>query len=317
MTHRKPVDGAQAKPEIVISVIIGTYKAREVLADCLQSIYQNSPSEPYEIIVIDDASEDGTSEMVRARFPEVRLLRNGINRNYATVNNQGFELARGRYIYLLNNDTIVLPGALDQLLAFLREHPDAGAVASRLVSEDGSIQWTVKALPSLGSALFGARSIISRLYPNNRLTRKQLLHLDQDMTTPFVAGYVSGASVMHPREVVEKVGKLDERLFYFVDADYCKRIADAGYKCYYLPAATIIHLEHRGGSMVSLRRRLRSLVYFHVHSYIYYRKHLLQSTWSPMQIIVPAGLCARFMISLTAQAVGELLRMRSPPLQKS
>jgi len=254
MPGRLPVRGA-AEPAIVLSIIIGTYNARDLLVDCLESIYRDPPREPFEIIVVDDASTDGTSETVRARFPEVRLLRNEINRNYATANNQALELARGRYIYLLNNDTIVLPDALDRMLAFLREQPDAGAVGSKVLNEDGTIQWTVKSLPSVGAALFGARSIISRFYQDNRFSRKQLLHLGRNMTTPFVAGYVSGASVMHPREVLEKVGELDKRLFYFVDADYCKRIADAGYKCYYLPTATIIHLNHKGGSMSSFRRR--------------------------------------------------------------
>jgi N-acetylglucosaminyl-diphospho-decaprenol L-rhamnosyltransferase len=303
---RLPVRDVALEPAIVLSILIGTYNARDLLVDCLQSIYRNAPRESFEIIVVDDASTDGTSETVSARFPEVRLLRNEINRNYATVNNQAFQLARGRYIYLLNNDTIVLPDALDRMLTFLREHPDAGAVGSRVLNEDGTIQWTVKSLPSIDAALFGARSIISRLYPDNRFSRKQLLHLGRDMTTPFVAGYVSGASVMHPCEVVEKVGDLDERLFYFVDADYCKRIADAGYKCYYLPTATIIHLNHKGGSLSSLRRRFRSVLAFHVASYIYYLKHLQRSPWSLMNVVVLGSLFARFLIALSMQACAEV-----------
>ena len=104
------------------------------------------------------------------------------------------------------------------------------------------------------------------------------------MTMPFPAGYVSSAAVMIPRHIVDKVGGLDRRLSYHVDADYCKRIADAGYKSYYLPTAAIIHLDHKGGTMVSLRRRFRSLVEFHVGSYIYYRKHVQKSAWAPMHL---------------------------------
>jgi hypothetical protein len=307
MPDRLPVRDGVLESACALSIVIGTYNARDLIVDCLESIYRNPPGESFEIIVVDDASTDGTSETVRARYPEVRLLQNEVNRNYATVNNQALELARGRYIYLLNNDTIVLPDALDRMIAFLREHPDAGAVGSRVLNEDGTIQWTVKSLPSVGAALFGARSIISRLYPENRFSRKQLLHLGRDMTTPFVAGYVSGASVMHPREIIEKVGGLDKRLFYFVDADYCKRIADAGYKCYYLPTATIIHLNHRGGSMSSFRRRFRSVWGFHVASYIYYRKHVRRSPWSLMNIVVLGGLFGRFLIALSAQACAEVI----------
>jgi hypothetical protein len=302
----KLVDNAEGEADITLSVIIPTYRAREVLADCLRSIHQNPPSDPYEIIVVDDASEDGTSEMVHAHFPEVRLLQNKINRHYSSSNNRAFDHARGQFLLLLNNDTIVLPQAFDRMLQFLRQYPKAGAVGCRLLNEDGTTQWSVKSLPSFGSALFGARSVITKVFPYNPYSRKHLLHLDRDMSEPFIAGYVSGAAKMMPRNVVDEVGYLDTRMFMHVDADYCKRIADAGYSCYYLPTAEVIHLVHKGGSMVSLRRRFRFLVEFHVGSYIYYRKHVQQSIWSPMHIIVATGLLARFLFSLAIQASAEL-----------
>ena len=166
VNRRLPTDGGVA---IQLSIIISTYNAREASCHRLQSIYHNPPSEPYEIIVVDDASEDATSEMVQARFPEVRLMRNEVNRHYTKSNNWALKEARGEYIHLLNNDTLVLPGAFDSLLSFLRSHPEAGAAGSRLLNEDGSLQWSVRALPDRGSALFGGRSIITRLFPNNRL----------------------------------------------------------------------------------------------------------------------------------------------------
>src|SRR3954467_9150455 len=306
MPDRNSSDRERPQTEPVVSVIIATYNARQLLADCLCSIAENPPGEPYEVIVVDDASADGTSEMVRTRFPDVRLLRNEINRHYAFSNNRAFEYARGQYLLLLNNDTIVLPQALDRMVEFLREHPEAGAVGCRLLNEDGSIQWSVKSLPNSASALFGARSIVTRLLPNNPFSRHHLLHLGRDMTMPFPAGYVSSAAVMIPRHIVDKVGGLDRRLSYHVDADYCKRIADAGYKSYYLPTATIIHLDHKGGTMVSLRRRFRSLVEFHVGSYISYRKHVRKSAWTPMHAVVVLGLLARFVLSVTAQAGAEM-----------
>jgi N-acetylglucosaminyl-diphospho-decaprenol L-rhamnosyltransferase len=302
---------------VVLSIIIATYNARGLLVDCLNSIYQNPPRDSYEIIVVDDASKDGTSEAVRAQFPQVRLLRNETNTHYATANNRAFRLARGRYLFLLNNDTIVLPEALDRMIEFLDAHPDAGAVGSRLLNEDGTIQWSVKSLPCAGSALFGARSIITRLFPGNPFSRKHLLHLERDITTPFVAGYVSSAAMMIPREVAAKVGDLDRRLSYHVDADYCKRIADVGYKSYYLPTATIVHLNHRGGTMVSLRRRIRSIVEFHRGSYIYYRKHVQRSPWAPGQILVVVGLAARFVVSLAIQTSAEVIGVTRAVFQQS
>jgi GT2 family glycosyltransferase len=309
MMQPDPAAGARSESPVVLSVIIATYNARRLLADCLESIERNPPSEAYEVIVVDDASADDTSSMIRARFPGVRLLRNEVNRHYAFSNNRAFDCARGKYLLLLNNDTIVFPDALDRMVAFLREHPEAGAVGCKLLNEDGSIQWSVKSLPNPGSALFGARSPITRLLPNNPFARDHLLHMQSDLTTPFAAGYVSSAAVMIPRHVIDTVGELDRRLSYHVDADYCKRIADAGYPSYYLPTATIIHLDHKGGTMVSPRRRFRSKVEFHVGSYIYYRKHVAKSVWSPMHAIVVLGLSARFALSVSALACAEVIRI--------
>jgi GT2 family glycosyltransferase len=305
MPERMPIrEGADAGP-IVLSIIIATYNASGLLDDCLRSIYANPPSESYEVIVVDDASTDRTTAMVREKYPDVVLFTNEVNSHYATSNNLAFKHARGEYFFLLNNDTIVLPNAMDILLAFLREHPDAGSVGSKLLNEDGTIQWSVKTLPNIGSAFFGARSIISRIFPRNPFSRHHLQHLNHDLTKPFVAGYVSSASVMMPREVVMKVGDLDRRLSYHVDADYCKRVSNAGYNNYYLPAAVVIHLNHRGGTMVHWRRRFRSVVEFHRGSYIYYSKHMRETASLPMRAIVVVGLMFRFVVSLGIQAVME------------
>lgn len=309
MPNRMPVgEGADAAP-IVVSIIIPTYNASAILADCLRSIYANPPSEPYEIIVVDDASADRTSDMVREKFPDVVLLTNKVNVNYAKSNNLAFKRARGKFFFLLNNDTIVLPNAIDILLAFLRGHPDAGSAGSKLLNEDGTIQWSVKTLPSIGSAFFGASSIITRMFPTNPFSRHHLQHLSHDPTKPFVAGYVSGASAMMPRAVVEKVGELDNRMFLHVDADYCKRVTDAGYKNYYVPDAVVIHLNHKGGSMVNWRRRFRSVVEFHRGGYIYYSKHMRQTASLPMRAVVVGGLMARFVVSLGVQALKEVYRV--------
>jgi len=292
--------------DIVLTIIISCYNTRALVADCLRSIGQNPPSEPYEIILVDDASSDGTSEMVRSAFPDVRLLRSEVNRHYAHSNNWAIDHARGRYVLLLNNDTLVLAGALDDMIAFLRQHRDAGAVGCKLLNEDGTTQWSVKSLPNPGAAIFGARSILAKWFPNNPFTRRHLLHLGRDMTQPFVAGLVSGAASMLPLAVIKEVGYLDTRFFYHVDADYCKRIADAGYKCYYLPTAAIIHLNHKGGTMTSPAARFRSLIMFEVWSYRYYRKHVQTSPWSPMQVVVALGLLFHFLALASGQLFAEL-----------
>jgi GT2 family glycosyltransferase len=306
MTDTKPIGDGTPSVEIVLTIIMPCLNTRDVVADCLRSIYRNPPSEPFEIILVDQASKDGTSEMVRSEFPEVRVLRSEVYRNYAHANNWGFDHARGLYVLLLNNDTLVLPKALDKMIAFLREHPEAGMVGCKLLNEDGTTQWSVKSLPNAASAIAGARSFAAKLFPDNPLTRQHLMHIGRDMTQPFLAGYVSGAAAMMPRTVMKEVGYLDTGLFYHVDADHCKRIADAGYTTYYLPTAEIFHLNHKGGTMRSLPIRFRQLIFFELHSYRYYRKHIQKSWWSPMQIVVAAALSFHFFISAFAQIGAEL-----------
>jgi N-acetylglucosaminyl-diphospho-decaprenol L-rhamnosyltransferase len=315
MSGLKPIGSAVPYRDILLTIIITSYNTRDLVGDCLRSTYQNPPSEAYEIILVDDASMDGTSEMVRVTFPEVRLLRNDVNLHYARSNNRALDEARGRYVLLLNSDTIVLPQALDAMIAFLQGHPEAGAVSCKLLNEDGTIQWSVKSLPSPAAAIFGARSILTKLFPNNRFTRRHLLHIDRDMTQPFVAGLVSGAASMMPLKIVRQIGYLDVDFFYHVDADYCKRIADAGYKCFYLPTATIIHLNHRGCTMTSPLARLRSLMMFEVYSYRYYRKHFQKSSRSPMLIVAALGLCFHFLALASGQTYAELIGVARSMLQ--
>jgi N-acetylglucosaminyl-diphospho-decaprenol L-rhamnosyltransferase len=307
----------QAPGQLALSIIITCYNTCDLVRDCLNSIEENPPSEPYEIVLVDDASTDGTNEMVRVSFPRVRLFRNETNQHYSHSNNRALDQVRGQFLLLLNNDTVILPLALDRMIAFLREHPDAGMVGAKLLNEDGSLQWSVKALPSASAALFGARSIISKLSPNNRFTRRHLLHVDQNMTQPIVAGFVSGAASMMPAEVFKKVGRLDPQFFYHVDADYCKRIKEAGYACYYLPTASIIHLNHKGGTTANLSKRFRSLLKFETDSFRYYRKHVRTSPWTPMQVFVTAGLSIHFLALASAQVCIELIsaiRQRSRPV---
>lgn len=299
---------AVEKRPVDVSIIIPNFNARALLAGCLASIYQNPPGVACEVIVVDDASTDGSADMVASDFPQVRLIQNTHNLNYARSTNRGLSMARGRYAYLLNNDTVVLPQTIDSMFTFLDTHRTVGAVGSLLLNEDRSVQASVKTLPCVESALFGARSIITALCPTNPWSRRHLLHLSQDMTAPFPAGYVSGASMMIRRELVETVGYLDERLFYHVDADHCKRIRDAGWGVYYLPHVAVIHFAHQGGSMVSFRRRVRAVVLFHRDSYVYFRKHLLTSVWHPIHAFVLLGLLLRFACSLGFQIGKEAVR---------
>jgi len=305
---RKPTNPSLSSEPVVLSMVIASHNTRDVLSDCLRSIYDNPPTEAYEVIVVDDASRDGSSEMVRENFPEVRLFVNETHRHYANSNNRALDVARGEYVAFLNSDILVMPEAFDRMLDFLRSRPDVGVVGCRLLNEDDTLQMSVKSFPNWEAALFGGRSFVARLFPNNPFTRRHLLQIGLDLTTPFEVenGYVSNAACIVPRKVLDKAGNLDARFFNHSDADHCKRIVDAGYKCYYLPTAVIKHLNHKGGSMANLVARFRHLKNFEVQSYLYYCKHVEKNP-SPMRIIVALGLFAHFLASASAQVVKEVV----------
>ncbi len=306
MTQRPWPPQADESRDIKLSVIIANYNRRELLARCLGSIYEHAPDCAFEVLVVDDASADGSAEMVEASFPQVKLLQNPANLHYARSNNRALSVARGTYVYLLNNDTLVRAHALDRMVTFLDVHPDVGAVGSRLLNADGSTQVSAKALPSALSAVFGAKSFISRMFPGNSWTRKELLHLDSDLITPKPAGYVSGASFIVRRRVIDEIGMLDDRFFYFIDADYCKRVWDQGWGVYYLPAAEIVHFAHEGGSLITRRRRFRALLEFHVGAYLYFDKHYRGWWWRKTKWLVAAVLGVRLACSLMLQLLEEV-----------
>lgn len=305
------VEGVSDQSEergVRISIIIANYNARNLLEDCLSSIYRQDSRYSFEVLVVDDHSDDNSFEMVKTRFPQVRAYRNEANLHYATSNNRMFDIAEGEYLFLLNNDTIVRPGAVDVLVDFMEAHPEIGCAGSKLLNEDGSIQESVKTLPNVRSALFGARSYVYRWFPNNILSKRELLHLSQDVTSPFKAGYVSSAAMLIRRDIVKAVGYLDPRMSYHVDADYCARIWKAGWKVVYVPESVIIHLNHRGGTLVSARRRLKSVVEFHRGTWIYFERHMMQSYWHPFTWLIAAGIAARFVASLLIQLADEASR---------
>ena len=289
-----------------ISVIIASYNTRELLSRCLASIYSAPPGFSCEVMVVDDSSSDRSPEMVRDRFPQVRLIVNSQNRGYAYSNNLAMAQSRGRFIYLLNSDTEMFPGALDAMASFLEEHPDVGAVGSALYNGDGSVQASVKSLPRIRSAFFGKRSWLARWFPQFSATKSELLNWRIDAGTPFQAGYVSSASIMMPREVVARVGDLDTRLWYFIDADYCTRIWNIGRSVYCVPAAKVLHVEHLGGTLAGWKQRFRSMWRFHYGAYIYFRKHSGWASWHPVTLLIVLGIAARFVLSFAGQAIKEV-----------
>jgi GT2 family glycosyltransferase len=283
-----------------LSIIIANYNGGAFLEECLESIYRHAPSFSFEIIVVDNASRDGSPDRVEKGYPEVRLIRNAENRGYARANNQGLRIARGNYLLLLNSDIVLRPKAFDETVAFLRQRPDVGVVSPKILNSDGSTQVTAKSFPKPIHMLFGRSSFLTRYFPNNPISRRYLLATSVEHTVPHEVDYVAGAYLLTRRDVVERVGLLDEAMWmYWEDADWCRRIKNEGWKVVFYPLAEVVH--HLGGSSRTGRARL--IYWFHRSIFHYYRKHDVASGWHPAAWMGAILLGARAIALIAADGV--------------
>ena len=260
----------QPVENIDVSVCIVTYRARDLLRDCLQSLYQNTQV-TFDVIVVDNASQDGVVEMLQQEFPEICLVENQANDGYTRPMNQALRLGRGRYLLQLNPDTLVMPEAIDRLVAFMDEHPEAGICGPKVLNRDRSLQKPCRRGESRPWAVLTYFLGLSALFPRSRLFSQYLVtYLDEDEINA-VDG-VAGSCMMMRGALIEQIGYLDERFFaYQEDADICFRARQAGWKVYYMPRAQIIHYGSLGGSRV---QPYRSIYEWHRSYFNYYRLHL-------------------------------------------
>lgn len=253
-----------------VSICIVTCRARDLLKDCLQSICVNTRT-PYEIIVVDNASKDGTVEMLRRDFPFVRLIQNDHNAGFGRPSNQALRVSSGKYALLLNNDTIVLPQAIDLLVAFMETHPDAGICGPKVLNRDGSMQKQCRRSYATPWDLFCYFSGLAALFSKSRLFARYLVTY-ADANATMAVDSVSGSCMLVRRTLMDQIGLLDERFFaYQEDTDYCFRANHAGWRIYYHPDAQIVHFASHGGSRVD---PFRSIVEWHKSYLLYYRKNL-------------------------------------------
>lgn len=291
-----------------VSIIIVSFNTCDVLKRALRSICELPCESPVEVIVIDNASRDASAVMVRDEFPKVKCVANSKNLGHTGGCNQGIELARGRYLMLLNSDTILQPGALEQLADYLDRHPRVGAVGPKVLNLDGTIQGTVKRFPTPAAALFGRFSILTRWLPRNSLSRRYLVYLDEDFTRPFAVDSASAAALMVRREAIEAAGLLDPRFFlYWNDVDWCRSIWASGFEIHCVPQAVLHHEEHHGGSRGSALRRLKTLANFHLGAYHYYRKWHVRKFWHPNHLLAIIGLTLRAAAVITVDQFSLLI----------
>jgi N-acetylglucosaminyl-diphospho-decaprenol L-rhamnosyltransferase len=249
-----------------LTIVIVSWNVGELLRRCLQSILATELD--VEVVVVDNASIDGSPEMVRAAFPQVRLIANDENRGFTAANNQGLAVAQGRCLLLLNPDTEVVADALATMVRYLEAHPAVGALGPRLLFPDGRQQPSRRRFPTLATALVES-TVIQEWWAENRILRRYYMADTPDDAVQPV-DWVVGACLLVRRDVYEQVGGLDEGFFmYSEELDWCKRIKDAGWEVVYLPTATVIHHEGKSSEQVVPARHIR----FQTSKVRYFRKH--------------------------------------------
>jgi GT2 family glycosyltransferase len=257
-----------------LSVIIVSYNVRYFLEQCLLSVCKASENIDCEVIVVDNNSTDGSCSMVAHEFPEVKLIMNSINKGFSAANNQALKMAAGRYVLLLNPDTLVEENTFKSCISFMDRHPDAGATGVRMINGKGKLlPESKRALPTPRTAFF-KMSGLSYVFPKSGFFNSYYLgHLNSFETTK--ADIISGAFMFLRREAIDKTGLLDEEFFmYGEDIDYSYRLKKAGYNNYYYPEIKIIH--YKGES--TKKENLDTVINFYRAMVIFVRKHFSNGT---------------------------------------
>jgi GT2 family glycosyltransferase len=254
-----------------------------------------------EIILVDNAS-DNEMVSIKQEFPTIKIIENKVAVGFGEANNQALSLARGEYLFLLNNDTVLVNDAVKTMADFLDKNQQAGAVTCKLFEADGiTVQKNCRSFPTPFGTFFGRASLLTRIFPKNPWSVRNLL-ADSDYESEKQVDWCSGAAIMVKRKVYEKTGGFDNQTFfmYWEDTDWCKRIRDAGWQIWFNPNAKIIHLSGKGGTKTrSLLHNLRMMWHLHFSAYKYFRKHYYASAFHPMSILLLLGMLALVFMKAT------------------
>lgn len=290
-THRR--GGRATDAGVELDVVIVSYRCRELVRDSLRSLFANPPSRPMRVHVIDNASADGTVEIIRAEFPTVAITSATKNLGFGRATNIGIRSGSGAYVLALNPDTRLRPGVLDHLLAIMDERSDIGIASCRLERHDGTVDHAAaRSFPTVLGSLGHFTGLARR--------RNVPSGLSQYRALPTQAGpvdMVSGAFMLIRRRGLEEVGTFDEGYWMYIeDIDLCYRFAQAGWLTWYDPTIAVTHLKAATSGSTRSRRVNYS---FHHGMYRFYRKHYARRHSAVTNGVVYAGLVVKFLLSST------------------
>jgi N-acetylglucosaminyl-diphospho-decaprenol L-rhamnosyltransferase len=250
-----------------LTVIIVNWNVRELLRACLRSVLSQL-GEAGEVVVVDNASGDGSADMLRAEFPQVRLMANAQNVGFGAANNQALVESDAPFVLFLNPDTEVRPEAIGRLLAFMQDRPRVACAGPRLLNPDGSTQSSRRAFPGVATA-FVESTILQRWFGGLKALARFYRAAQAD-NQPQPVDWLVGACLLMRRSALDQVGFFDERFFmYSEEMDLCYRLRQAGWEVWYVPAAEVVHHEAASSSQDLFRRNVN----FHESRYRFFRKH--------------------------------------------
>lgn len=269
-----------------VSIIIVSWRVRNFLKRCLETIYHETQGVSFEVFVVDNNSPDGTVEMVRTDFPRVQLIANNSNVGFSRANNQAIKKAHGRFVLLLNPDTEIKDNAIGEMVTFMSSSAEVGISGCQMLNADESIQPSVRHFPTF-CAMAMLMLKLHHVFPRARAMRHYLAS-DFDYTRQQPVDQVMGAFLMIRSEVIKRIGLLDEHFYiWFEEVDFCERAKEAGFVVMYVPQAQVMH--HFGQSfkqLVSIRKQRifnQSLEY-------YFKKHRSGWAYYGLLIIHPISL---------------------------
>ncbi len=292
----------------VLSIIIVNWNTREHLGACLRSVYACPPAEPFEVWVVDNASSDGSAEMVRQQFPHVHLIANSENLGYGRANNQALRQAQGEFALVLNSDIEVMPGALQALIDFMREHPEAQAVGGQLILPDSRIQPSCSERLTLW-AVFCEQTLLAKAFPRSHLFGGYNLTWWSYDSVREVEQVV-GACLLLRRQADGSFPLFDERYFmYAEDTALCHRIRRAGGRIYYVPHAKFKH--HLGASSEQESIRAEMVKAYNRSRILFFRE--VYGAWSvPIyRLLIATGALLRLLLWCGAWLAGKPDRPRA------
>ena len=271
-----------------LSIVIVSWNTAKLLARCLRTIYAYPPTGDFEVLVVDNASNDMSAQMVQKQFPQAKLLENKVNIGFAGANNQAIRQSRGRYVLLLNPDTEVKPHALEQLIHFMDTHPQAGAVGARILNPDGSLQTSSFPAPTLFREFWRLFHLdVIRPYGSYDMA-------DWSLDQPRKVDTLLGACLLLRRKALDQIGLLDENYFIFSEeVDLCYRLQKANWPLYWLPQAQIVHYGGQSTQQVAAEM----FMYLYKSKVIFIRKHYGWLASYVYKLILLVTALARLLIS--------------------